>query len=97
MLHICWKVADNAALPASRILQYASHREEPILNQSNQSLEDRFMAADTNKCAMDGCLCTVPAGQKFCSAYCQAAKGAIKLECDCGHPCLHQSEAVTTW
>jgi hypothetical protein len=44
------------------------------------------MSADSNKCAMDGCLCTVAPGQKFCSAYCQAAKGQTKLECDCGHP-----------
>jgi hypothetical protein len=44
------------------------------------------MATDTKKCAMDGCLCNVPEGQKFCSAYCKAAKSEIKLECDCGHP-----------
>ena len=43
------------------------------------------MAADTHKCAMDGCLCMVPAGQKFCSNYCEAAKNTIKLQCDCGH------------
>jgi hypothetical protein len=44
------------------------------------------MSADSNKCAMDGCLCTVPPGQKFCSAYCETAKGETTLECDCGHP-----------
>jgi hypothetical protein len=44
------------------------------------------MSADSNKCAMDGCLCKVSPGQKFCSAYCQAAKSETKLECDCGHP-----------
>ena len=44
------------------------------------------MSADTKKCAMAGCLCTVPAGQKFCSTYCEAAKNTIKLQCDCGHP-----------
>jgi len=44
------------------------------------------MSADSNKCAMKGCLCTVPPGQKYCSAYCEAAKGEITLECDCGHP-----------
>jgi hypothetical protein len=27
----------------------------------------------------------VPAGQKYCSAYCEAAKKQTKLECDCGH------------
>ena len=44
------------------------------------------MAADANKCAMDGCRCTVAAGQKFCSASCQTAKSATTLQCDCGHP-----------
>jgi hypothetical protein len=43
------------------------------------------MADDAKKCAMEGCLCTVPAGQKYCSAYCEAARKTIKLECDCGH------------
>jgi hypothetical protein len=44
------------------------------------------MAADTNRCAMDGCMCTVQSGQKYCSAYCQTAKSTSKLQCDCGHP-----------
>ena len=44
------------------------------------------MSADSNKCAMDGCLCMVPPGQKFCSGYCETAKGKTTLECDCGHP-----------
>jgi hypothetical protein len=44
------------------------------------------MTATMNKCAMEGCQCTVPAGQKFCSSYCQTAKGQTKLQCDCGHP-----------
>jgi hypothetical protein len=45
------------------------------------------MSADAKKkCAMDGCQCMAPAGQKYCSAYCEAAKGETKLECDCGHP-----------
>jgi hypothetical protein len=44
------------------------------------------MAAEATKCAMDGCLCMVPPGQKYCSSYCEAAKGSITLECDCGHP-----------
>jgi hypothetical protein len=43
------------------------------------------MSADAKKCAMEGCLCRVPAGQKYCSAYCEAAKNQTKLECDCGH------------
>jgi hypothetical protein len=44
------------------------------------------MSADSKKCSMDGCLCMVPQGQKYCSAYCEAAKGETTLECDCGHP-----------
>ena len=47
--------------------------------------------ADTHKCAMNGCLCMVPAGQKFCSNYCEAAKNTIKLQCDCGHPACEGS------
>ncbi len=59
------------ALPASQYTQRA-HKEDSM--------------ADAKKCAMDGCLCTAPAGQKYCSTYCEAAKGSIKLQCDCGHP-----------
>lgn len=44
------------------------------------------MSDDSKKCAMKGCLCTPPAGQKYCSAYCETAKGETKLQCDCGHP-----------
>jgi hypothetical protein len=44
------------------------------------------MTAEAKKCAMDGCLCMVPPGQKYCCAYCEAARKAIKLSCDCGHP-----------
>jgi hypothetical protein len=44
------------------------------------------MSNNTSKCAMKGCLCDVADGQKYCSAYCEAAKGGTKLQCDCGHP-----------
>lgn len=44
------------------------------------------MAAEAKKCAMEGCLCMAPPGQKYCCAYCEAARKAIKLSCDCGHP-----------
>jgi hypothetical protein len=44
------------------------------------------MSADSKKCAMEGCLCMAPAGQKFCCPYCEAARKEIKLQCDCGHP-----------
>jgi hypothetical protein len=47
--------------------------------------------AEAKKCAMDSCLCTVPPGEKYCSSYCETAKGTTKLQCDCGHPaCAHQ-------
>jgi hypothetical protein len=43
------------------------------------------MAAETKKCAMKACLCMAPAGEKYCSAYCEQAKNETVLECDCGH------------
>jgi len=42
-------------------------------------------AAEPKKCAMEGCLCMAEPGKKYCSNYCEAAKGTIKLQCDCGH------------
>jgi len=42
--------------------------------------------AESKKCAMQGCLCMAQPGKKYCSNYCEGAKGTIKLECDCGHP-----------
>jgi len=42
-------------------------------------------AAEPKKCAMEGCLCIAEPGKKYCSNYCEAAKGTIKLQCDCGH------------
>jgi len=46
---------------------------------------------DSKKCAMANCLCIPPAGQKYCSPYCEAAKDSVTLECDCGHPAFeHQ-------
>ncbi len=44
------------------------------------------MTVESEKCAMAGCFCFVAPGEKFCSSYCEAAKGQIKLQCDCGHP-----------
>jgi hypothetical protein len=44
------------------------------------------MSTESKKCEMAGCLCMAPAGQKYCSSYCETAKDAVKLECDCGHP-----------
>ncbi len=43
------------------------------------------MSNEAKKCGMKGCLCTVPAGQKYCSNYCEAAHNSITLQCHCGH------------
>ena len=44
------------------------------------------MSPETKKCAMQGCLCTPPADQKYCSPYCETAHSETTLQCDCGHP-----------
>ena len=44
------------------------------------------MATESKKCAGEICNCMAPAGEKYCSPYCEAAKGTTKLQCDCGHP-----------
>ncbi len=44
-----------------------------------------FFMADT-KCANPLCNCIAPAGQKFCSTYCEDAKDLTVLECECAHP-----------
>ena len=44
------------------------------------------MASESKKCAMEGCRCMAPAGEKYCSTYCADAKGETMLQCDCGHP-----------
>ena len=43
----------------------------------------------TEKCAHPSCKCTVaPGGRygKYCSEFCQEAKGMTELKCDCKHP-----------
>ena len=42
--------------------------------------------ADTKKCAHEVCQCIPREGEKYCSAYCEGAKGTITLKCECGHP-----------
>ena len=42
--------------------------------------------ADTKKCANPACSCTPPNGEKYCSAHCEAVKGATEVVCQCGHP-----------
>ena len=38
------------------------------------------------KCAHELCNCMAPAGEKYCSTYCENAKDVTTLQCDCGHP-----------
>jgi hypothetical protein len=38
------------------------------------------------KCAKEGCNCTAPEGEKFCSPQCKDTKNMMTLECHCGHP-----------
>jgi hypothetical protein len=55
--------------------------------------------AALEKCAHDGCTCTVESGEQFCSDYCAAQTGAeasLRDEggCHCGHPeCEHAMAA----
>jgi hypothetical protein len=42
--------------------------------------------ADAKKCAHPNCSCSVGEKQKYCSAYCEAAKGTETIACECGHP-----------
>jgi hypothetical protein len=44
------------------------------------------MATESKKCAMDGCTCVPAEGKKFCSTYCENAKGVTTLKCECPHP-----------
>jgi hypothetical protein len=45
--------------------------------------------AALEKCAHDGCICTVASGERYCSDYCaeqaNAGKAAADEECRCGH------------
>jgi hypothetical protein len=41
--------------------------------------------ADSKKCAQPMCSCTVSDKDKFCSAYCEGAKGTSTIACGCGH------------
>ncbi len=37
------------------------------------------------ECKNPACSCTVPDGQKYCSASCEGAGQTIELDCDCSH------------
>jgi len=38
-----------------------------------------------NSCAHELCNCSAPEG-KYCSTYCETAKGSTEIACGCGHP-----------
>jgi hypothetical protein len=42
--------------------------------------------ADSGKCANLACTCIPPAGEKFCSAHCEAMQRTPEVVCQCGHP-----------
>jgi hypothetical protein len=39
----------------------------------------------TRKCAHPACTCKVSGETKYCSQYCQDAKGTTEISCNCGH------------
>jgi hypothetical protein len=41
---------------------------------------------EIKKCAHPACQCVAPNDQKYCSQYCEAAKDATEISCNCGHP-----------
>ncbi len=43
------------------------------------------MATEIKKCAHEGCSCTPPDGEKYCSEICKDSKGVTTLGCGCEH------------
>ena len=43
------------------------------------------MADTKEKCAHPACTCNRREDSKYCSQYCQDAKGTLEIECKCGH------------
>ena len=41
---------------------------------------------ETKQCAHPGCVCNAREDSKYCSAYCEGAKGKPEVQCACGHP-----------
>lgn len=37
-------------------------------------------------CKNAACSCTVPEGEKYCSASCAGSGATIEIDCDCSHP-----------
>ena len=44
------------------------------------------MSIEAKKCAHETCKCVVGDGKKYCSVFCEDAKGVTTLKCDCPHP-----------
>jgi hypothetical protein len=40
---------------------------------------------DAKKCDNPACTCIPPKGENYCSAHCEALKGAVEISCQCGH------------
>jgi hypothetical protein len=41
--------------------------------------------SEAKKCGNPACSCIPPDKEKFCSAHCEAMKGAVEIACQCGH------------
>jgi len=41
--------------------------------------------AKKNKCAHEVCSCPAAADSKYCSPYCEGAKGTTEIACGCEH------------
>jgi hypothetical protein len=56
----------------------------------NVQTETPHKLAELAKCAHPGCICTIEAGEQYCSDYCAAQANAEQAaaddECNCGHP-----------
>jgi len=44
------------------------------------------MADEKKKCAHPACSCMVGHDSKYCSTYCEDAKGTMEISCNCEHP-----------
>ena len=52
------------------------------------------MADRKVKCAHPECECTVAAGVKYCSEYCESEGSLLSVACECGHAECEGSQAV---
>ena len=47
------------------------------------------------KCAHPACTCPVNKDAKYCSQYCEDARGTMEISCNCGHAGCSVNEAST--